>query len=104
MIPERPMVPRYGEWSLSDLAPSVLAALGVPGFVNTLGIEPLPGVCLLVVDEMGSELIRAFPDHAPFLAGAADDARPLTAGFPATTSHFSVVSRTVHFSFSPREK
>ena len=44
MTGTEPLVPRYGEASLSDLVPSVLAAIGVKGFTNTLGIEPLPGV------------------------------------------------------------
>lgn len=86
MTGAEPFVPRYGESSLSDVVPSVLAALGVPGFSNTLAIEPLPGVCVLVVDGLGWELIRGYRDHAAFLAEASDRGRPLTAGFPSTTS------------------
>jgi hypothetical protein len=81
-----PLVPRYGEVSLSDLVPSVLAALGLPGFANRLGIEPLPGVCVLVVDGLGWELLRDYRDTGPFLATASDRGRPITAGFPSTTS------------------
>jgi predicted AlkP superfamily pyrophosphatase or phosphodiesterase len=80
------VVPRYGSGALSDLVPSALSALGVPGFENALEIEPMRGVCLLLVDGLGWELIRAFPQGAPFLADAAERGRPLTAGFPATTS------------------
>jgi len=81
-----PVVPRYGVASLADLVPSVLAAIGVSGFSNTLAVEPLPGVAVLVVDGLGWELIRGHRDHAPFLAAASDRGRPLTAGFPSTTS------------------
>jgi Type I phosphodiesterase / nucleotide pyrophosphatase len=81
------LVPRYGSGALSDLVPSVLAALGVPGFENVLRMEPLPGVCLLVIDGLGWELIRDHAEAAPFLADAAGrSGPPLTAGFPATTS------------------
>src|SRR5438093_3740238 len=81
-----PLVPRYGEGTLSDLVPSVLAALGLPGFDNPLGIDPLVGVCVLVVDGMGWESIRSHREDAPFLAAASDSAAPITAGFPSTTS------------------
>jgi predicted AlkP superfamily pyrophosphatase or phosphodiesterase len=80
------VVPRYGSGALSDLVPSALSALGVPGFENTLEIEPMRGVCLLLIDGLGWEQVRAFAPTAPFLAGAADGGHPLTAGFPSTTS------------------
>jgi type I phosphodiesterase/nucleotide pyrophosphatase len=82
-----PCVPRYGAASLAEVVPSILAALRVPGFANTLAIEPLPGVCLLVVDGLGWELIDAHPSDAPFLAAvAATSGRPLSTVFPSTTS------------------
>jgi hypothetical protein len=81
-----PLVPRYGEASLSDLVPSVLAAVGVPGFSNTLRIEPLPGACILVVDGLGWEFIQSYRNRAPYMAAASKRGRPLTAGFPSTTS------------------
>jgi len=82
------LVPRYGSGALSDLVPSVLSGLGLPGFANALGLPPMPGACILVIDGLGWELLRAYPEAAPFLAAAAgaEDSRPLTAGFPATTS------------------
>lgn len=83
---DRPLVPRYGWGALSDVVPSVLAALGVHGFANPLGLEPLPGVCLLVVDGLGWELIRTHQEAAPFLDAATESGRSLTAGFPATTA------------------
>jgi hypothetical protein len=78
-------VPRYGESALSDLLPSVLAALGVPGEEGTLALKPVRRACVLLVDGLGWELLRAHQDQAPFLASLLPDGRPLTAGFPATT-------------------
>jgi hypothetical protein len=80
-----PVVPRYGERSLPDLASSLLAALGAAGEQNPLGLPPTQRVCLLVVDGLGWELLRAQPAAAPFLSGLAHSGGPLTAGFPATT-------------------
>jgi predicted AlkP superfamily pyrophosphatase or phosphodiesterase len=81
-----PSLPRYGSASLSDLTPSILSALGVPGMANRLGIEPLSGACLLVIDGLGWEGLRDHPDEAPFLHALAARGRPIDAGFPATTS------------------
>jgi hypothetical protein len=83
-LPE-PQVPRYGEASLADLASSVLAMVDVPAR-NPLGLEPAGRVCLLVVDGLGWELLRANRRWAPFLAEAAETGRPLTAGYPSTTA------------------
>jgi hypothetical protein len=79
-----PMVPHYGERSLPDLASSLLAALGA-GEQNPLGLPPTQRVCLLVVDGLGWELLRAQPAAAPFLSELALSGGSLTAGFPATT-------------------
>jgi hypothetical protein len=86
MAPPPPPLPRYGEASLADLLPSLLAALDVPGARNPLGLEPLRRACLLVVDGLGWELLLANRESAPFLAAAAERAEPLTTGFPATTA------------------
>lgn len=80
-----PVLPRYGESTLSDLASSLLTSLGVPGESNPLGLSPAPRVCLLVVDGLGWELLRDQPAIAPFLSELAVNSAPLTAGFPATT-------------------
>jgi hypothetical protein len=80
-----PVLPRYGERALSDLASALLASLGVPGEDNPLGLPPAARACLLVVDGLGWELLRDQPDTAPFLSGLAAGSAPLTAGFPATT-------------------
>ena len=68
MAPPPPPLPRYGEASLAELLPSLLAALDVPGARNPLGLEPLRRVCLLVVDGLGWELLLANRESAPFLA------------------------------------
>ncbi|WP_235206584.1 alkaline phosphatase family protein [Actinomadura welshii] len=76
-------VPRYGGGALADLAPSVLASLGVPGAVNVLGVPEVSRVCVLLVDGLGWEQLRAHPGEAPFLNAMAGG--PITSGFPATT-------------------
>ncbi|MFC6884015.1 MULTISPECIES: alkaline phosphatase family protein [Actinomadura] len=78
-----PPVPRYGTGALADLPGSVLAALGVPGERDVLGLPALPRACVLIVDGLGWEQLRAHPDEAPYLNAMAGT--PLTAGFPATT-------------------
>jgi hypothetical protein len=86
------VAPRYGAASLADVLPAALAALGVPGVVDPLGLE-LAGVrriVLLLVDGLGAQLLPLAAPHAPVLAdlaagrlGAAS--RELTSGFPSTT-------------------
>ncbi|MBV9121201.1 MAG: alkaline phosphatase family protein [Chloroflexi bacterium] len=78
--------PLYGQASLADLTPSILAALGVPARENVLGVPEAQRVALLVIDGLGWELLRAAPEHAPFLSGLAAAGRSLTTGFPSTTA------------------
>ncbi|GAA1084745.1 alkaline phosphatase family protein [Nocardiopsis composta] len=81
--------PRYGAGSLADLAPSVLASLGVRGEPNVLGLPPVRRACVLLIDGMGWELLLAHREHAPFLSSLIDApaTRPaLTAAFPTTTA------------------
>ncbi len=80
-----PVLPRYGQRSLADLASSLLASLGVLGERNPLGLPSAARVCLLVVDGLGWEPLRDHPAVAPFLSQLAPSSGPLTAGFPATT-------------------
>src|SRR5579883_2327947 len=77
-------VPAYGSASLADLTPSLLHALGLAEFPNPLAVESLRGVCLLLIDDLGYELLMQHRREAPFLSAAAAVA-PLTAGFPSTT-------------------
>ena len=76
-------IPRYGEASLADVGPSLLAALGVPGEPNTLGFDEVQRAVLFLVDGLGWNQLQANPDVAPYLSSM--HGRPLTAGFPATT-------------------
>ncbi|TDD90487.1 alkaline phosphatase family protein [Actinomadura darangshiensis] len=78
-----PAAPRYGAGALADLPGSALASLGVPGAVDVLGLPAVPRVCVLLVDGLGWEQLKAHPDEAPYLN--AMDGGPITAGFPATT-------------------
>jgi Type I phosphodiesterase / nucleotide pyrophosphatase len=79
-----PLVPSYGSGTLAELGASILASVGGSG-TNVLGLPPVRRVCLLIVDGLGWELLRGHPAAAPFLSELAMNARPLTAGFPATT-------------------
>ncbi|MBX6769157.1 MAG: alkaline phosphatase family protein, partial [Actinomadura rubrobrunea] len=78
--------PRYGAGALADLPTSALAALGVPGAANVLGLPERPRVCVLLVDGLGWELLREHAQDAPFLGSLIPEGRSLTAGFPATTA------------------
>jgi hypothetical protein len=78
-----PPAPLYGAGALADLASSLLATFGLPGESNVLSLPELPHACVLLIDGLGWELLRAHPEQAPYLSSLVG--RPLTAGFPATT-------------------
>ncbi|GGV06062.1 alkaline phosphatase family protein [Actinomadura cremea] len=78
-----PPVPRYGTAALPDVTPSVLATLGVPGAANVLGLPPAARVCVLLIDGLGWEQLRAHRDEAPYLNALSG--RAIDAGLPATT-------------------
>ncbi|HVT66087.1 MAG TPA: alkaline phosphatase family protein [Mycobacteriales bacterium] len=75
-------IPRYGDASLADVMPSVLAALGV-GDDNRLGLEPTARAVVILIDGMGLMGVRARAEAAPFLSSMT--CRELTSGFPSTT-------------------
>jgi len=84
--------PRYGDASLSDIMPSVLAALAVPGAPDPLGLAegPLAGVeavVVLLVDGLGHHLLPLAESFAPTLTelARAPGSRGITTGFPSTT-------------------
>jgi len=80
------VLPRYGEASLADVTPSMLAAMGVPAFDNVLGIPASRRMALLVFDGLGAALLKANRHAAPFLASLMDAGRAITSGFPSTTA------------------
>jgi predicted AlkP superfamily pyrophosphatase or phosphodiesterase len=69
---------------LSEVVPSVLAALGAAGFENKLGLPDLTRACVLLIDGMGWELLEEHAEDAPVLTALAR--RPLQVGFPSTTA------------------
>ena len=81
-----PLVPLYGRSALSDLTPSLLAALGLRGQPNPLAIAPVANACLLLVDGLGWDLVGRNRKHAPFLAKLADEGSSISAGFPSSTA------------------
>ena len=70
---------------LADVFPALLRALGEPGPEPDLEIAPVGAAALLLVDGLGSQLLREYAADAPFLAGL-PDAGPLRTGFPSSTS------------------
>ncbi|HEX7745919.1 MAG TPA: nucleotide pyrophosphatase/phosphodiesterase family protein [Micromonosporaceae bacterium] len=85
----RPVHPRYGEASLADVLPGVLAGLGVSGGADPLGLaaqlDGVRRVAVLLVDGLGWYQIPLAAPHAPTLADLAAAGRPITTGFPSTT-------------------
>jgi hypothetical protein len=81
----QPLLPEYGTRSLAEVLPALLGALGEPAPVSGPVIEPVRAAALLLVDGLGSALLRDHAADAPFLAGLTD-AGPLTVGFPSSTS------------------
>ncbi|MFG3204002.1 alkaline phosphatase family protein [Streptomyces sp. NPDC048192] len=85
-------LPEYGSGSLADLLPTVAAGMGVPGMTATIPeLAAADRVCVLLIDGLGWEQLRAHADEAPFLASLLGTSRggtgrPLTAGYPATTA------------------
>ncbi len=74
---------------LADVVPSVLAAMGVPGFEARIAWPgPVRGACVLLIDGLGAELLAAHAADAPVLTSMADAAgdRKLHVGFPSTTA------------------
>ncbi|GHF15485.1 phosphodiesterase [Amycolatopsis deserti] len=72
-----------GQGHLADVVPSVLATLAVPGCVNTLDLPESVGACVLLIDGLGAELLRAHAADAPVLTELVR--ATLTVGCPSTT-------------------
>ncbi|NUW30709.1 alkaline phosphatase family protein [Nonomuraea sp. SMC257] len=100
MADTAPLIPAYGGSSLADLPRALLAALDpaalgptpatgpIPAEPAPIRVEPARAVCVLLIDGLGDEALRAHAGAAPFLSQGmrpVTGATPLTAGFPATT-------------------
>jgi hypothetical protein len=85
--------PRYGDRSLPDLLPSVLATLGVPGFPDPLGLAEVHAgaraAMVLLIDGLGYHLLdsvaRESPTMLDIIGGRLGTLERLTTGFPSTT-------------------
>ncbi|MGE2833231.1 alkaline phosphatase family protein [Mycobacterium sp. SMC-4] len=70
---------------LADVAPAVLAAMGVHGFESRLQLPgDVAGACVLLIDGLGAELLERHAADAPVLAGMRR--QTLQVGFPSTTA------------------
>ena len=79
------VLPRYGRASLAEVLPAALGALGERVPPSDVVLPSAPAVAVLLVDGLGSELLRDHAADAPFLSSL-PDAGPLTVGFPSSTS------------------
>ncbi len=81
-----PVIPDYGRSTLADLLPSIGAHLGVRGAQDVLGLPESSHYVVLLADGLGWEQLRDSAGEAPYLAGLAAGARPITSGVPSTTA------------------
>ncbi len=65
--------------------PSVAAALGAPGFGNTLALPEAPRYVVLLVDGLGQTCCEEHADAAPFLCSL-KSVPDVVCGVPSTTS------------------
>ncbi|WP_435823174.1 alkaline phosphatase family protein [Catellatospora citrea] len=87
------VAPNYDEGTLADVLPGALAALGVPGLPDRLGLaarlDGVRRVAVLLVDGMGHHQLPAMAPVAPVIAatlrGELGLALSTTCGFPSTT-------------------
>lgn len=81
-----PAPPVYGRSTIAEVFTSSAAALGLPGFTNSLELPAAPRVCVVLVDGLGASLLRQRSGHAPFLRQYLDSSRKLGSVFPSTTA------------------
>lgn len=72
--------------SLAEIAPSCLAAIGIEGYENSLGLPPMRMVVNAVVDGLGMHNLERGYGHAPFLRSLRDSTTALRTVFPSTTA------------------
>ncbi|PFG49742.1 putative AlkP superfamily pyrophosphatase or phosphodiesterase [Amycolatopsis sulphurea] len=78
-------VPHYADVPhLGQVAPSLLAALGVSGEARTLEVPECRSACVLLVDGLGWQLLAEHAADAPVLTELAKS--PLRVGYPSTTA------------------
>lgn len=80
------MEPNLSGHTLADVVPTMLAALGTPGFTNRLGVADAEAAGVLLIDGLGWELLNEYAEYAPVLAALAKNSHPIAAGFPTTTA------------------
>ncbi|GAA0516176.1 phosphodiesterase [Saccharopolyspora subtropica] len=78
------VAPDHDGRALADVLPSLLGAMGVAGFVDTIGFPTCRTAAVLLVDGLGHDLLREHAADAPFMASLLTSP-PLKAGFPTTT-------------------
>jgi hypothetical protein len=80
-------VPAFGGGSLADVLPAVLAGLEVAGEPAALDLPVTSRVCVVLVDGLGWNALRARPKETPFLTSLLDNdgSRSITSVFPTTT-------------------
>jgi hypothetical protein len=75
--------------TIADVLPSALAALGVPGPIDRLGLPNVRRIGVLLVDGLGYHLLptaaRAAPIFADVQAGRIGELREIASCFPSTT-------------------
>ncbi|MEU5847613.1 alkaline phosphatase family protein [Saccharopolyspora shandongensis] len=70
--------------ALPDVLPSLLGAMNVAGFSDTIGFPACRTAGVLLIDGLGRDLLREHAEDAPFMASLLTSP-PLKAGFPTTT-------------------
>lgn len=85
-----PAAPGYGRSTVAEVFTSAAAALGLDStsgpFNNALGFPAASRVCVVVVDGLGSTLLKKRGGHAPFLRRHLESARTIGSAFPSTTA------------------
>lgn len=87
--PDGLSVPAYGRSSIAELLSSVIAALGVRGFEDALGLTPaladVHRVIVLLVDGLGEHNLTDHATMAPTMASMAAPVGAIDATSPSTT-------------------